>query len=159
MEALRIVYDALCGAAADGWVVLGASPGAVPISLPLTLAVAVAVFALGVWLMSSHGAKRSIGSGENNRWNRHIRTEQPEHEHKHFKLEHTWRYMGMSYRPSGGSGVCAWLPSLAALPPLLPPLPPPLLHPLWCHAHGSWHPQGCARAASSCPAKALCAHG
>jgi hypothetical protein len=36
------------------------------------------------------GPTRGFGSGENNLWNRRIRTERPVHASKHHKLEHTW---------------------------------------------------------------------
>ncbi len=39
--------------------------------------------------------KAGFGAGENNRWNRNIRTDRPSHESKHYKLEHVWRYEGM----------------------------------------------------------------
>lgn len=38
--------------------------------------------------------KRGYGSGENNRWNRNIRTERPVFKKKHHKLEHVWMYAG-----------------------------------------------------------------
>jgi hypothetical protein len=41
------------------------------------------------------GNKRGYGSGENDRWNRKIRTDRPQFvHHRHHKLEHVWRYEG-----------------------------------------------------------------
>jgi hypothetical protein len=51
------------------------------------------VICLAVLLLKPKN-KRGYGSGENNRWNRRIRTERPKHQSKHHQLEHAWEYVG-----------------------------------------------------------------
>lgn len=54
--------------------------------------------------------RRGYGSGENNRWNRRIRTERPKFQSKHHKLEHVWVYAGEQ-----SVGFMVQIPACAAL--------------------------------------------
>ena len=60
----------------------------------LGVCIGVLFFIILPWLFCGSRNKRGYGSGENNRWNRRIRTDRPKFVSKHYKLQHIWQYKG-----------------------------------------------------------------
>lgn len=62
-------------------------------SLPAWAMVAIAAVHVAILyrlVFPRQTSRRGFGSGENSFWNRRIRTERPQFDSKHFKLEKTW---------------------------------------------------------------------